>query len=58
LRLGAVVEVLAGDAVAVVEAIDALESRHVEEHAAADHLALGLSMPHFCAPAELTSRQS
>jgi hypothetical protein len=27
---------------AVLERVDALEPRHVEEHAAADHLALGL----------------
>ena len=39
---GGVVEVLAGDAVAVVERVHALEARHVEEHAAADHLVLGL----------------
>ena len=36
------VEVVVGDAVAVVERVDALVARHVEQHAAADHLVLGL----------------
>src|SRR5664279_4649923 len=36
------VEVDAGHAVAVIERFHALEARHVEQHAAADHLVLGL----------------
>ena len=42
LLLGGVVEVLVGDGVAVLEPLHALVARHVEEHAAADHLVLGL----------------
>src|SRR4029079_12475573 len=42
LLLRRLVEVLAGDAVAVVERIQALEARHIEQYAAADHLVLGL----------------
>src|SRR4029079_19668210 len=38
LLLCGLVEVLAGNAIAVVERVDALEARDVEEHAAADHL--------------------
>src|SRR5262249_30020757 len=42
LLLRGVVEILAGDAVAVLERLDALEARDVEQHAATDHLVLGL----------------
>src|SRR5262249_48969110 len=42
LGLGGVVEVLAGDAVAVLEALFVHRARHVEEHAAPHHLVLGL----------------
>src|SRR5215813_13390327 len=42
LLLRGLVEVRAGDAVAVLERVDALVARDVEQHAAADHLVLGL----------------
>src|SRR5262249_15678032 len=42
LRLGGVVEILAGDAVTVLEPFLAERARHVEEDAAAHHLVLGL----------------
>ncbi len=45
LGLGGGVEVSAGDAIAVVEALLAERARHVEEDAAADHLVLGLLDP-------------
>ena len=42
LRLGAGVEFVVGNAVAVGQPVHALEARDVEQHAAADHLALGV----------------
>src|SRR4029077_2073470 len=50
LRLGGVVEILAGDAIAVLEALLAHRARDVEEHAAPHHLVLGLLDAAFLRP--------
>ena len=40
--LGALVELVVGDRLAVLEPVDAAKARDVEQHAAADHLVLGV----------------
>ena len=42
LRCGAGIEIVVGDALAVLERVDALEARDVEQHAAAHQLVLGV----------------